>query len=97
MRLLKLSVPGHKFVGDEGVFSCRFDLEGEELYSVKWYKDNKDSSGAGIQPMRNLNPFHHSAHQLDMPSSSIVHVAGTFPHLPCDVRTRHCISPWAAQ
>ena len=42
VRLLKLSVPGHKFVGDEGVLTCRFDLEGEELYSVKWYKDGNE-------------------------------------------------------
>ena len=42
VRLLKLSVPGHKFVGDEGILTCRFDLEGEELYSVKWYKDGDE-------------------------------------------------------
>jgi len=33
-------VPSHKFLGDSAALVCQFDLEGEALYSVKWYKDH---------------------------------------------------------
>ena len=42
VRLIKLTVPAHKFIGDEAVLTCNYDLEGEELYSVKWYKDGNE-------------------------------------------------------
>ena len=38
VRLVRLNVPSHKFVGDRAVLKCVFDLEREQLYSVKWYK-----------------------------------------------------------
>lgn len=42
MRLIRLSVPSHKFVGDRAVVRCLFDLEREQLYSVKWYKNGHE-------------------------------------------------------
>ena len=39
---MKLTVPTHKFVGEEAILTCKYDLEGEELYSVKWYKDGNE-------------------------------------------------------
>ena len=42
IRLTKLIVPSYKFIGDEAILSCYYDLEGEELYSVKWYKDGNE-------------------------------------------------------
>jgi hypothetical protein len=35
-------IPSYKFRGDEATLSCYFDLEREELYSVKWYKDGHE-------------------------------------------------------
>ena len=35
-------VPSHRFVGDRAVLKCVFDLEHEQLYSVKWYKDGHE-------------------------------------------------------
>ena len=29
-------------MGDKAVLSCNYDLEGEDLYSVKWYKDGNE-------------------------------------------------------
>ena len=29
-------------IGQHGVLKCSYDLEGSELYSVKWYKDGKE-------------------------------------------------------
>jgi len=42
VRLIKLTVPAFKFIDDEAALTCRFDLEGEELYSIKWYKDGDE-------------------------------------------------------
>ena len=42
VRLTKLIVPSYKYVEDKAVLSCNYDLEGEELYSVKWYKDGNE-------------------------------------------------------
>ena len=42
VRLTKLIVPSYKYVGDKAVLSCNYDLEGEDLYSVKWYKDGNE-------------------------------------------------------
>lgn len=40
MRLSKLEVPGAVIIGENVWLKCDFDLEGDELYSVKWYKNN---------------------------------------------------------
>ena len=35
-------VPSHKFRGQDSTLSCLYDMEGEQLYSVKWYKDDHE-------------------------------------------------------
>ena len=35
-------MPTYKFITDEAALTCKYDLEGEELYSVKWYKDGNE-------------------------------------------------------
>ncbi|KAG8198555.1 hypothetical protein JTE90_026455 [Oedothorax gibbosus] len=40
VRFTKLGVPGSISKGDSVLLECGYDLEGDELYSVKWYKDN---------------------------------------------------------
>ena len=42
MRLNGLMVPSHKFRGQDSTLSCLYDMEGEQLYSVKWYKDDHE-------------------------------------------------------
>ena len=42
MRLSGLSVPSHKFRGEDSTLRCLYDMEGEQLYSVKWYKDGDE-------------------------------------------------------
>ena len=42
VRLLHLGVPSFRFRGDDAALKCRYDLEGEQLYSVKWYKDGHE-------------------------------------------------------
>lgn len=38
VRMMEMLVPAQVMLGDRAVLECRFDMEGEELYSVKWYK-----------------------------------------------------------
>lgn len=40
VRFTSLGVPGSVSKGDSIWLECGYDLEGDELYSVKWYKDN---------------------------------------------------------
>lgn len=40
LRFLNISVPGAVQVGESVWLKCDFDLEGEDLYSVKWYKNH---------------------------------------------------------
>ncbi|XP_022658463.1 uncharacterized protein LOC111249184 [Varroa destructor] len=42
IRDASLHVPGAILAGQPLVMWCRFDLEGEALYCVKWYKDNSE-------------------------------------------------------
>jgi len=42
LTLTTISVPLHPQVGDIAVLRCDFDLQGDRLYSVKWYKDNTE-------------------------------------------------------
>ncbi|XP_026315807.1 uncharacterized protein LOC113227144 [Hyposmocoma kahamanoa] len=41
IRLLELRVPSHAATGGEALLGCQFDLQGDLLYSVSWYKDDK--------------------------------------------------------
>ena len=40
--MVKLIVPELVQVGEDAALECFYDLEGEDLYSVKWYKGGKE-------------------------------------------------------
>ena len=42
LKLLNVDVPPHVEVGTEAELKCEFDMEGDMLYSVKWYKDERE-------------------------------------------------------
>ena len=57
LKLLELTVPSHKLVGEvssesvvtdhcdggqEAVLECNFDMEEDNLYSVKWYRNEQE-------------------------------------------------------
>lgn len=42
LRLVRLEMPGGVILGDPVRLNCSFDLENDQLYSVKWYKGNKE-------------------------------------------------------
>ena len=42
LTLNTIDVPAHRVVGDKATLICQFDMEGDTLYSVKWYKDDRE-------------------------------------------------------
>ena len=42
LTLNTIDVPAHRVVGDKATLICQFDMEGDTLYSVKWYKNDHE-------------------------------------------------------
>lgn len=42
LKLLRVQVPTVALRGEGVLLQCLYDLEGDSLYSVKWYKDNEE-------------------------------------------------------
>lgn len=40
VRLTRMDVPSAVVVGDSIWLNCSYDLEEDQLYSIKWYKNN---------------------------------------------------------
>ena len=48
IRLTKTSLPSHAILGEDVVLECGYDMEGDKLYSVKWYRNGKVSMSTGL-------------------------------------------------
>ncbi|XKL63713.1 hypothetical protein PGB90_006077 [Kerria lacca] len=42
LKLTELKIDKHTVRGNTTILECKFDLEGETLYAVKWYKDGNE-------------------------------------------------------
>merc|ERR1711915_126996 len=42
IRLTKTILPSHALVGEDVILECEYDMEGDKLYSVKWYRNGKE-------------------------------------------------------
>ncbi|GAB6028006.1 hypothetical protein CHUAL_002233 [Chamberlinius hualienensis] len=42
LRLIGIEIPTHTELDESTEIQCMFDMEGDELYSVKWYKDSAE-------------------------------------------------------
>ncbi|XP_039293047.1 cell adhesion molecule 1 [Nilaparvata lugens] len=42
LKLLRVGVPQYKLRGELAVLECHYELEGDSLYAVKWYKENEE-------------------------------------------------------
>lgn len=42
IKLLNVRIANHTVLGSNAKLECTYDLEGETLYSVKWYKDGDE-------------------------------------------------------
>lgn len=42
LKIITLNMIGHVLTGQSVILECVYELEGEQLYSIKWYKDNNE-------------------------------------------------------
>ncbi|VVD00140.1 unnamed protein product [Leptidea sinapis] len=42
LRIVRVSVPSYRVRGQQAQFECDYELGGDRLYSVKWYRDNEE-------------------------------------------------------
>ncbi|XP_037070020.1 uncharacterized protein LOC119091344, partial [Pollicipes pollicipes] len=42
LQLYKVRIPTHVKHGEDVNLACLYDLEGKDLYAIKWYKDGKE-------------------------------------------------------
>ncbi|XP_014246509.1 uncharacterized protein LOC106664932 [Cimex lectularius] len=42
LKLVRLSVPQYKLRGELAILECQYELEGDTLYALKWYKENEE-------------------------------------------------------
>ncbi|RWS26363.1 uncharacterized protein B4U80_01213, partial [Leptotrombidium deliense] len=42
IRLIHVHVPSYVILGESVWLNCSYDLESDQLYSIKWYKNNSE-------------------------------------------------------
>ncbi|XP_076390659.1 uncharacterized protein LOC100875340 isoform X7 [Megachile rotundata] len=42
LQLLRINVPAYSLRGKSALLECRYDLQGDKLYSITWYKDHEE-------------------------------------------------------
>ena len=42
IRLKKVVIPPHALRGDDVTLQCLYDMEGDKLYSIKWYRNGHE-------------------------------------------------------
>merc|ERR1712223_60479 len=42
IRLLNVEIPPHAIRGNNAKLTCKYDLEGDKLYSIKWYRNGHE-------------------------------------------------------
>jgi len=74
IRITSLTVPPHARTGETVTLTCSFEIEGDRLYSVKWYKDYTEFfryEPSDVPPMQtfelpgvNVDPDRSGVHQV---------------------------------
>ena len=42
IRLLEVTIPPHAIRGQNSKLNCNYDMEGDKLYSIKWYRNGQE-------------------------------------------------------
>jgi hypothetical protein len=42
IRLLEVTIPPHAIRGQNAKLQCHYDMEGDKLYSFKWYRNGRE-------------------------------------------------------
>ena len=40
--MTKTVLPSHASIGEDVILECEYDMEGDKLYSIKWYRNGKE-------------------------------------------------------
>ncbi|KAI5753299.1 hypothetical protein M8J77_025634 [Diaphorina citri] len=74
MKLLELRINTHTIRGNKTILECRYDLEGETLYAVKWYKDGNEFYRYLPRETPNIQVFDLPGINVDENNSNDTHV-----------------------
>ncbi|CAB0000795.1 unnamed protein product [Nesidiocoris tenuis] len=83
LRLLRLSVPPYKMRGESAFLECDYDLEGNTLYAVKWYKDNEEF----YRYVPRASPPQHS---YNLEGVRVIQSEGSFSNTFAQLKGREC-------
>ncbi|XP_042228668.1 uncharacterized protein LOC121870779 [Homarus americanus] len=75
MKWVRFSVPSWASRGEDAVLTCQFDLEGEKLYSVKWYKAGREFYRYVPGEWPRQQAFPHGGISVDMSHSPQISVS----------------------
>ncbi|KAJ0175689.1 hypothetical protein K1T71_008848 [Dendrolimus kikuchii] len=75
VRIVELRVPTHEREGGVALLGCQYDMEGDPLYSVKWYKDGDEFFRYSPNSLPSIMLFKCSGVTVDITRSSNTVVA----------------------
>ncbi|XP_050059077.1 uncharacterized protein LOC114129323 isoform X1 [Aphis gossypii] len=74
LKLLNVRIANHTILGSSTTLKCTFDLEGEHLYSVKWYKNGDEFFRYLPKSKPNIQVFEKSGIYIDIDKSNSTEV-----------------------
>ena len=66
LSVTKIDIPAILEVGDEGILKCAWKLDGETLYSVKWYQGLREIYRYTPSKKPPIQIFHNDFLQIDV-------------------------------
>jgi hypothetical protein len=73
LKLLNVRIANHTVLGSSTILECTYDLEGEHLYSVKWYKNGDEFFRYLPKSKPSIQVFEKSGIYIDVSNQITVH------------------------
>ncbi|CAG9785550.1 unnamed protein product [Diatraea saccharalis] len=70
VRITELRVEGHVAEGETALLGCKFDMEDDSLYSLRWYKDGREFYRYAPKSIRPTKVFYVPGVNVDLSQSS---------------------------
>ncbi|XP_043197429.1 uncharacterized protein LOC122367937 isoform X2 [Amphibalanus amphitrite] len=74
LELNQVIIPKHVMRGADADLACLYDLQGKELYSIKWYKDGKEFYRFEPSTSQKKKNFPQPGIKVDLSASNATHV-----------------------
>ncbi|XP_037092376.1 uncharacterized protein LOC119112340 [Pollicipes pollicipes] len=74
LQLYEVIIPRNIRRGEDAYLACLYDLEGKELYSIKWYKDGKEFYRYEPSTRLRKKNFPQTGIRVDLDQSNATHV-----------------------